>query len=48
MDRGDGKIDYAAFAANLHERDAQTNDVFKFDGHAADMARPGKGGFVRP
>lgn len=48
MDRGDGKIDYAAFADQLHERDQQVVDMFKWEGtDNSDKVRYGKGGFAK-
>ena len=47
MDRGDGKIDYAAFANVLHERDAQVVDLWKYEGaDNSDKVHHGKGGFA--
>lgn len=46
MDRGDGKIDYAAFANQLHERDQQVVDLYKWEGtDNSDKVHHGKGGF---
>ena len=44
MDRGDGKIDYVSFAAHLHEKDQQTHDLWKYEGHAVNKVRPQRGG----
>ena len=46
MDRGDGKIDYSAFADQLHERDQQVVDMYKLEGtDNSDKVHYGKGGF---